>query len=202
MECFLAASATMCIPTVPTTPPLASTACAPTSTLLTRAIMANTAQSAISVVCIPASDSFRAMMCPSYFGAPSATTTWNSLFLLASLRKRYVVSDMPNVKITSFAWMCSTPCTVMDCWMLSSSSISSLMASMMCCLFFHWGTLFCFFFVDAWDSASNASATAASPPTFSTSSSSSSIPTSSRFDKDTARLKGNILAEELGSRNA
>ncbi len=44
-------------------------------TLLARAIMAKTALSAMTVVWMPASASRRAMTCPPYRGAPSATTT-------------------------------------------------------------------------------------------------------------------------------
>lgn len=44
-------------------------------TLLTRAIMANTAESAMSVARMPAAASSRAICWPWYVGAPSVTTT-------------------------------------------------------------------------------------------------------------------------------
>ena len=69
-------------------------------TLFARAIIAKIAESAMSVVWIPASASFLAIGCPSKRGQPSATTTWNSRFFDASLRKWKVVSLMPTVKIT------------------------------------------------------------------------------------------------------
>ncbi len=45
-------------------------------TLFTRAIMANTAESAMSVARMPAAASSRAICWPWYVGAPSVTTTW------------------------------------------------------------------------------------------------------------------------------
>ena len=48
-------------------------------TLLTRAIMAKVAESAIAVVLMPAWASLRAMAWPPYLGAPSATTTCKAL---------------------------------------------------------------------------------------------------------------------------
>lgn len=44
-------------------------------TLLTRAIMAKMAESAMAVVLMAAWASLRAIACPPYLGAPSATTT-------------------------------------------------------------------------------------------------------------------------------
>ena len=56
-------------------------------TLLTLAIMANTAASAMRVVLIPASASATAVLCPSVPGAVSATITSNVRFLCAFFRK-------------------------------------------------------------------------------------------------------------------
>mmetsp|Transcript_2017 Transcript_2017/g.3461 ORF Transcript_2017/g.3461 Transcript_2017/m.3461 type:complete len:262 (-) Transcript_2017:389-1174(-) len=129
--CFFAASATMCRPTAPMTPPLARTARAPTMTMLTRAIIANTAASEMSVVCTTFGSiaSFLAISCPSNPGAPSATTTEKTLFLAASLRNVKVVLENPYVRITSLVWMCSEACSAICERMLPSSSISSLSMS-------------------------------------------------------------------------
>ncbi len=42
----------------------------------------------------------------SYLGAPSAITTWNDLFFLASFRNSRKVTDRPSVKITSLHKPC------------------------------------------------------------------------------------------------
>ena len=60
-----AARATMWEPLWPSMPPLASTACAPISTMLARAIMAKTAESVIQVVGTPSVASSRASFWPS-----------------------------------------------------------------------------------------------------------------------------------------
>mmetsp|Transcript_16475 Transcript_16475/g.41082 ORF Transcript_16475/g.41082 Transcript_16475/m.41082 type:complete len:274 (-) Transcript_16475:157-978(-) len=114
---------------------------------------------------------------------------------------------MPSVRMTSLACRCSTPCTVMDVVMFSSSSISSLMASMMTCLLRQLAANFlppCLpGRTDSCDSTSSACACACwgagagvaawrmgsrpLPPSISASRSSPEMPTSSRLDSDSAR---------------
>lgn len=72
----------------------------PMITLLTRAIMAKMAESAITVVSTPAWASRAASCWPSYHGARSATMTWN-VRVLAARRKRSTVRELPMVRTIS-----------------------------------------------------------------------------------------------------
>ena len=92
-------------------PPLAITAWQPTMTLLTRAIIAKTAASEMSVVEMPASARLTAVCRPSPPGAVSATMTSKVRFLCAALRKASTAGSRPCVRMTSFEWMCSIACS-------------------------------------------------------------------------------------------
>mmetsp|Transcript_36942 Transcript_36942/g.77170 ORF Transcript_36942/g.77170 Transcript_36942/m.77170 type:complete len:245 (+) Transcript_36942:268-1002(+) len=130
-----AARATVCMPVVDMTPPLASTAEQPTMTLLTRAMMAKMAASVMTVVEMPALARRRAMLCPSRSGAFSDTTTSNLRPREATSRRKYsTVLDMPHVRITSLAWMCSMAWSAICSLMLSISSTSSLICRHTVCL--------------------------------------------------------------------
>mmetsp|Transcript_38690 Transcript_38690/g.98945 ORF Transcript_38690/g.98945 Transcript_38690/m.98945 type:complete len:213 (+) Transcript_38690:289-927(+) len=141
-----AASATTWDPTGAITPPLASTALAPMITLLTRAIIAKMAESVMAVVLMPLLASSVAMVWPSFWGVPSATTTWKERFLDASWKNLSAVCEKFMVRMTSLAWMCSWPCMLIWVSMRSSSSISSFRVSITLVLLFHCGDRLLFFF--------------------------------------------------------
>mmetsp|Transcript_10157 Transcript_10157/g.24843 ORF Transcript_10157/g.24843 Transcript_10157/m.24843 type:complete len:276 (-) Transcript_10157:80-907(-) len=132
--CF-AAVATMCMPVGARMPPLASTAWQPTMTLLTRAMMANTAASEITVTEMPAPASSFAIRCPWRLGAPSATTTSNFRSRCATSRRKWkVVFECPIVRITSLAWTCSIAWSATCSLIVSISSTSSLIPELTTCL--------------------------------------------------------------------
>mmetsp|Transcript_81655 Transcript_81655/g.197921 ORF Transcript_81655/g.197921 Transcript_81655/m.197921 type:complete len:215 (-) Transcript_81655:201-845(-) len=110
-------------------PPLAITACAPQMTLFTRAMMANTAESLMTVVWIPASAYTFAVSCPTNVGAVSTTMTSNLRRFAAAFKNSSTVDDLPKVRMTSFAWMCSSACSWMGTPMFSNSSIASVIPS-------------------------------------------------------------------------
>ena len=89
-------------------------ACVPTMTLLTLDIIANIAESVISVVSILAFAKAAANCWPLKYGADSATITWNFLpFSAAPFKNISTVLDLPTVRITSDAWMWSNAKTVL-----------------------------------------------------------------------------------------
>jgi len=95
VEWCLAAAATAKEPLLTSSPPLASTAWQVRMTLFTLAIMAKMAESVMRVVSIPAWARVRAICCPSYPGADSATMTWNFRFLAAYFRNSETVLEPP-----------------------------------------------------------------------------------------------------------
>mmetsp|Transcript_53155 Transcript_53155/g.108417 ORF Transcript_53155/g.108417 Transcript_53155/m.108417 type:complete len:238 (-) Transcript_53155:167-880(-) len=106
-------------------------------TLLTRAMMANTAASDITVVEIPAFASSLAMSWPSREGAFSETTTSKRRPRDdTSLRKCSVVLLNPHVRITSLEWTCSMAWSATCSLMASISLISSMISALTSCLKF------------------------------------------------------------------